>query len=542
MGMHHRSEKTVTMWVCAILCLIFMSATVVFDRIGNTVMVSMGDGMIPLATFNGVLNAGVAFFTISMVCIDFRKGYRISLVLVCCYIFNMLFSIIWAKRLAAVSGIANSLIMMVAVSILYRQLSLREKDIVTDFLTGLMKALENMIGQKCPFCLFYIDLDDFKFVNDNYGHKCGDQLLCMIASRMTETGGKDAVVSRLGGDEFVIVVPKCREVEALAQEIIDRIAEKVVVEDKNQICECFVTASVGIVHYPNDGIESETLIKYADIAMYQAKKKGKNKYLLFDKTMEKEILHRTELEKIIKNSLKNEWFYLVYQPQYAIAEGRIRGFEALLRLQTDDGNMVSPGEFIPVAEESDLILKIDEYVLWHAMQEFHGIISMGKKYKMSVNVSAKSICCYGFAGYVKQVLEETGFPAECLEIEITEYCIVQSLENAVENIRQLKALGVCMVLDDFGTGFASLSYLAKLSIDILKIDKSFVDDIEGNRASADFVNAVISIGHLQDCEVIAEGVENEMQIKLLKEYGCDYLQGYVWGRPMPYAEVLSNSK
>lgn len=226
-----------------------------FDRIGNTVMISLGDGMVPLATFNGVLNAGVALFIISMVCIDFRKGYRISFVLVCCYICNMLFGIIRAKRLAAVSGIANSLIMMVAVSILYRQLSLREKDIVTDFLTGLMnrrglmKALENMIGQKGPFYLFYIDLDDFKFVNDNYGHKCGDQLLCMIANRMTETGGKDVVVSRLGGDEFVIVASKCREVEALAQEIIDRIAEKVVVEGKNQICECFVTASVGIVHY-----------------------------------------------------------------------------------------------------------------------------------------------------------------------------------------------------------------------------------------------------------------------------------------------------
>ena len=545
MNEFHKSRKKIILVSCTILYVGLMIATALFDSLGDTVMVSLLGSRLPLSSFNGVLNAGMAMLSIVMVCTDYRKGLRRSLFLMGCSMLFMLRSIIVMKKLGALPGIAHSLIMILALSILYRQLAQRETDIVTDFLTGLknrrglVRMLDKKINDKSPFYLFYVDLDDFKFVNDNYGHKSGDQLLCMIAQRMMQFCKKGAVISRLGGDEFVLLIPEQEDIGGVAQQIIDCIGEKIVIPGSEQNVECYVTASVGIVKYPTDSKEAGVLLKYADIAMYQAKKNGKNKYLQFNKDMEREIQRHAELETLMKESLNKNRFSLVYQPQYNLNDCSLRGFEALLRLKTEDGVMVSPGEMIPVAEETDLILKLDEYVLEHAMREFRQAVDMGKKQVLSINISAKSICRYGFATLLRQLLEKTGFPPEYLEIEITEYCIVQSLENARENIRELKALGIGILLDDFGTGFASLSYLTRLSVDILKVDKSFVEGIEADKKSGDFVNAMISIGHLQGCKVIAEGVENQMQVEMLRIYGCDYIQGFFWGKPMPFAEAAA---
>lgn len=545
MNEFHKSRKKIILVSCTILYVGLMIATALFDSMGDTVMVSLWGSRLPLSSFNGVLNAGMAMLSIVMVCTDYRRGLRRSLFLMGCSILFMLRSIIVMKKLGALPGIANSLIMILALGILYRQLAQRETDIVTDFLTGLknrrglVRMLDKKINDKSPFYLFYVDLDDFKFVNDNYGHKSGDQLLCMIAQRMMQFCKKGAVISRLGGDEFVLLIPEQEDIGGVAQQIIDCIGEKIVIPGSEQNVECYVTASVGIVKYPTDSKEAGVLLKYADIAMYQAKKNGKNKYLQFNKDMEREIQRHAELETLMKESLNKNRFSLVYQPQYNLNDCSLRGFEALLRLKTEDGVMVSPGEMIPVAEETDLILKLDEYVLEHAMREFRQAVDMGKKQVLSINISAKSICRYGFATLLRQLLEKTGFPPEYLEIEITEYCIVQSLENARENIRELKALGIGILLDDFGTGFASLSYLTRLSVDILKVDKSFVEGIEADKKSGDFVNAMISIGHLQGCKVIAEGVENQMQVEMLRIYGCDYIQGFFWGKPMPFAEAVA---
>lgn len=545
MNEFHKSRKKIILVSCTILYVGLMIATALFDSMGDTVMVSLWGSRLPLSSFNGVLNAGMAMLSIVMVCTDYRRGLRRSLFLMGCSILFMLRSIIVMKKLGALPGIANSLIMILALGILYRQLAQRETDIVTDFLTGLknrrglVRMLDKKINDKSPFYLFYVDLDDFKFVNDNYGHKSGDQLLCMIAQRMMQFCKKGAVISRLGGDEFVLLIPEQEDIGGVAQQIIDCIGEKIVIPGSEQNVECYVTASVGIVKYPTDSKEAGVLLKYADIAMYQAKKNGKNKYLQFNKDMEREIQRHAELETLMKESLNKNRFSLVYQPQYNLNDCSLRGFEALLRLKTEDGVMVSPGEMIPVAEETDLILKLDEYVLEHAMREFRQAVDMGKKQVLSINISAKSICRYGFATLLRQLLEKTGFPPEYLEIEITEYCIVQSLENARENIRELKALGIGILLDDFGTGFASLSYLTRLSVDILKVDKSFVEGIEADKKSGDFVNAMISIGHLQGCKVIAEGVENQMQVEMLRIYGCDYIQGFFWGKPMPFAEAAA---
>lgn len=538
-------KKRVLLIFCTVLYICLMIATILFDSKGSRVNVSFGGNTLPLSSFNGVLNACMAMLSIIMVCTDYKKGFRNSVILMSFSIISMLRPIIMVKKLTSIPGIANTLIMLIAIIILRKQLVQREKDIVTDFLTGLknrrglMRILAQKTKEKKPFYLLYVDLDDFKFVNDNYGHKCGDQLLRIISQRMLEICGKDAVVSRLGGDEFVLLLPELQDINGEARKVVDSIGSRMLISGKDQSVECYVTASVGIVHYPSDSTEADALLKYADIAMYQAKRSGKNKIYRFDVNMETEMLRHAELESIIKESLDKDYFYLVYQPQYDINSRRLRGFEALLRLKTGDGITVSPGEFIPVAEETDLILRIDEYVIRHALREFYELIRQGRKVKLSINVSAKNICRYGFAVMMKEILQETVFPPEYLEIEITEYCIVQSLENAMENIRELKELGVDIALDDFGTGFASLSYLSRLSIDLLKVDKSFVDDIEKDTQSAEFVNAVISIGHLQGCKVIAEGVENPVQVEMLKSHGCDYIQGYAWGRPMSFADAIA---
>lgn len=273
--------------------------------------------------------------------------------------------------------------------------------------------------------------------------------------------------------------------------------------------------------------------------MYHSAKNKENRICFFDKNMENESLRQMELERIIKESIDNDYFYLVYQPQYRLNDKHLRGFESLIRLKTPDGKFVSPGEFIPVAEKTELILKIDDYVIRRALREMkEPIEASGCHSIVSINVSAKNIASPGFAEKVKTMIEEAQFPPQCFEIEITEYCLLRSLEVTIDNIQKLKNIGVQIALDDFGTGYTSLSYLAKLPVDLLKIDKSLIDDIELNNKSSEFANAVISMGHLMGCEVIAEGVETENQLSLLNSQDCDLVQGFVWSKPLEYSAAV----
>ena len=259
--------------------------------------------------------------------------------------------------------------------------------------------------------------------------------------------------------------------------------------------------------------------------------------------MQKEQDNQLEAEKLILESIKNDYFYLVYQPQYEISNKKLRGFETLIRCKKPDGTIVSPGFYIPVAERSNLILEIDDYVLKRAMTEFKPILDqLTKKVTISVNVSAKNISKENFAEKIEKLISETEFPSECLEIEITEYSLAESMENTIRNIKQLRAMGVQIALDDFGTGYTSIAQLMNLPINLLKIDKSLIDDIEENQRNRDLVDSVIYMGHIMNCEVISEGVETENQLKLLNEHNCDFVQGYVWGKPMAYDDAIVLSK
>lgn len=507
----------------------------------NPIEWTLGQTQFTTQHLNGLLSGTMELCFIVLVCTNQRLGTITSYFMIVFTIFANALGMIMEKNMNAIAGITTMLVTLLAITVLRRQLLIREKDGVTDFLTGLKnrrgmtQLLEEWVERKKPFYLLSLDLDNFKSINDNRGHKFGDMVLCKVADCLREVCGENAVMSRPGGDEFIILLPFQMNVEERLKRLVDRIAEKMVIVNSGIESENYVTVSIGVVRFPEDAKNEIQLLKYGDIAMYQAKKTGKNQFYMFDRTMEQRIMRKAELEKVINESVEKKNFYMVFQPQYTASGKKLRGFETLLRLRDVDNQKTNIGELIEVAEDSDLILQIDEYVVFNALKQFEPVLKeYGNKVTLSINVSAKNICRYGFSDMVTQALNESGFPPECLEIEITEYCLAQALDIAIWNISRLKKLGIQLALDDFGTGYASLSYLSKLSIDLLKIDKSFVDAIGTGKQSDGFITAVIMIGHLNDCKVISEGVEEEEQLRFLEAEGCDYIQGYVWGRPVEF--------
>lgn len=513
----------ILLWICLQVAIVF------FGRYSS------------IQGFNGVITAAQFAVCLLMVWVNYKIGTIISLILMGYSIMSMIIAITRSNNLGALPGLCNVVIYMITMLLLCRQFRIREKEAITDFLTGLQnrrglyKELKGKIEKNKPFYVIYFDLDNFKEINDNYGNVYGDNLLKNVTERMKSILGDKGLLFRNGGAEFVVVVDENTDAVDIAEKMILEIEKKISLPANFIWIDSYLKVSAGISRFPEDADDAEELIKYADIAMLQAIKEKKTKISFFDKNMEERLKREVELEKLIKDGLAKDFFYLVYQPQYRIGDRTLRGFESLLRMKTPKGEFVSPAEFIPVAEKGDLILQIDDYVLRRAMREFKEIVEQSKnELVISVNVSAKNISNGGFADKVKKIMDETGFPARNLEIEITEYCMVQSVETTIENIIALRALGVQVALDDFGTGYTSLSYLAKMPINLLKVDKSLVDDIVANEKSRDFVTAVIAMGHLMGCEVISEGVENEEQLSVLNGQECDFVQGYVWGKPVEY--------
>lgn len=503
-------------------------------------------GSFEITSYKGVISAFQFVMCLIMIRQDYRKGAVISITLMIITGISAAANIMIRRDMTPLPGICNTVIYIVTIYMLSRQFAARDKEAVTDFLTGLKsrrglyKLLRWKIEDNKPFHLIYIDLGNFKIINDNFGHAAGDKILKEVAEKMTDVLGESKNVSRIGGDEFVAVVEGGKDPKSIATEMIDRISTKYNIIDNGSPVDCYLTAYAGISSFPQDSTDADSLIKYADIAMFQAARNKTQKVCFFDKAMEQQLQRQMELENLVKDSLEKDFFYLDYQPQYMLDGKKLRGFEALLRLKTADGKLVSPGEFIPVAEKGDLIFRIDDYVLHRAMTDFCNVIKEnGEDITISVNVSAKNISAANFADKVRKELEKTGFPAKCLEIEITEYSMAQSVDTTIENIIQLRKMGVQVALDDFGTGYTSLSYLSKMPINLLKVDKSLVDDIETNEKNRKFVNTVISMGHIMGCEVISEGVESESQLSILKQQNCDYVQGYVWSKPLAYQNAIA---
>ena len=401
------------------------------------------------------------------------------------------------------------------------------------------RATAGAARNQCGVAMLFLDLDNFKQVNDSIGHDVGDQLLLRVVERLQLCIRDTDTISRQGGDEFVILLQQIDDpgvVSRVAQAILDAVADPFEI-DSHTISTSF---SIGISLYPSDGTDFDTLLKNADAALYHAKDNGRDTYHFFANTMNVDALARMQLHNNLRKAVKNQEFLLHYQPQIDIASGRIVGIEALARWQRGDEGLIAPGRFIPLAEESGLIVPIGEWVLNEACRQAKAWIDGGMaNLVVAVNLSAQQFRRGDIIDTVQRALAQSGLPAELLELELTESILLQDTNSVMETLHRLKKLGVHLSIDDFGTGYSSLSYLKKLAVDKLKIDQSFVRDLADDTDDEAIVKAVIQLGHALQLCVIAEGVETEGQLAFLRKHGCDQAQGYLIARPLPAREFAA---
>ncbi|QDH22343.1 EAL domain-containing protein [Saccharibacillus brassicae] len=399
------------------------------------------------------------------------------------------------------------------------------------FQEKLSETIRQVEADGLKLALLYLDLDRFKMVNDSLGHGSGDELLVEIARRLAASLGPDKFVARHGGDEFVVLLidGQVPESELIAQRLLDIFIRPFEVGGY----ELFVTPSIGISIYPEHGADAAALLQNADAAMYAAKEAGKDTYAVYDAHSETQDGARILLENDLRKSLERRELQLFYQPQVSLFPTRRIGAEALLRWHRGQSEWISPGDFIPLAEETGLILQIGEWVIREACRQGKQWIDAGyEPFIMAVNLSPRQFRQSGLVDLIRSILHETGYPPEYLELEITEGMTLD-VESASGKMRQLRDLGVQISIDDFGTGYSSLNYLKRLPISRLKVDRSFVRDIETDLGDRDIVKAIIAMAHNLKITVIAEGVENEDQLAFLEANGCDEIQGYLFGRPVP---------
>lgn len=386
--------------------------------------------------------------------------------------------------------------------------------------------------------VYFVDLDNFKTVNDTLGHEYGDTLLLKTAQILASLVGTDGMLARAGGDEFLIFKENIKSKEnavAFASQIVDFFRNPLDLEGEI----VYISLSIGISIYPENALNSNSLIRYSDIAMYKSKDTGKNKYTLFDKKMEEELNRNTLIIEILRNAIENKEIYIQYQPLIELKTNNVVGFEALMRIHNDRLGFIAPTEFIPIAEESGLIIELSSWLLREACRFTKNLIDIGAKPRpVSVNISSIQINHPGFVAMLSEVLKETKLPPQYLELEITESTLVSSITDATKLLNELQKLGVRISLDDFGTGYSSLNYLTKMPINTLKIDKSFIDNICNSNKDAFISEAIIQLAHSLDIKVVAEGVENEEQLILLRKQRCDFVQGYIYSPPLHPSALL----
>jgi len=403
----------------------------------------------------------------------------------------------------------------------------------TLFLDRLNLAMENSTRTETLTALIYLDLDEFKSVNDTLGHLVGDELLREVAKRLSSSARKSDTVARLGGDEFTIVVSNIRNVAAIekvAQKIIKSLNRPFMMGDY----EIRTSSSLGITIYPfGEDDDVYTMVKQADSAMYQAKRTGKNNFQYYTALLSHVDTRKAKVTNAAKSALPLGQFEVYYQPRINLQNKKIIGAEALLRLNHPDLGMVSPAEFIPIVETQNLIHEIGEWVLIQACKQLRGWLKHSSDFRMSVNVSARQLESDRFVNQLQHILQKTGVPPENLEIEITEGILVSNSEQAGNALRAIKEAGVKISLDDFGSGYSSLNYLKRFAIDILKIDRSFVMDIGRNPDANVIVKAIIGLAQNLRVDVTAEGIEDPSQLQFLKESGCREGQGFYFSRPVP---------
>lgn len=393
--------------------------------------------------------------------------------------------------------------------------------------------------------IFFIDLDNFKNINDTLGHDYGDLLLKDVSDRMLSCIASDDILARNGGDEFLILKNRFDTVDDLenfASQLVNVVHHPFILNDETAV----VSMSVGIAVFPNNGLTVSELIKNADIAMYNAKNSGKNSYRFFDSYMEDDVNWKNDLADILSHVIDKNEIYLQYQPQVNVESGQVTGYEALMRIESELVGFISPAEFIPIAEETGIINILGEWALIEACNFNQVLIKSGfGPLRVSVNVSTTQLKDDHLIDIIKSIPEKTGMDLKHLEIEITESVLMNSFEHNLKLINQMKELGCSIALDDFGTGYSSFNYLTQIPIDTLKIDKSFIDGICSNEKDRCIADSIIDLAHKMDISVVAEGVEDNEQLQILQNQFCDTLQGYLFSKPLnstDFIELLSKHK
>jgi diguanylate cyclase (GGDEF)-like protein/PAS domain S-box-containing protein len=401
----------------------------------------------------------------------------------------------------------------------------------------LKHSLQRAEREKTQVAVLFIDLDNFKNINDSLGHPTGDFLLQEVGERIKSLVRVDDTVARLGGDEFIVVMEEIDDAQdstLLAKKLVSAFNKPFTAMNR----ELYLTLSIGISIYPSDGADSETLIRNADSAMYRAKAEGRNDYQFYTSALTTAAFERLTLENALRHALENEEFIVHYQPQYSLETGKLVGLEALIRWQHPDMGIVAPDKFIPLAEESGIIVAIGEWVLRTACRQMKTFLDSGYSIQhMSINISGVQFQRGSIVDMIVRVLEETNLDPKSLELEITESVIMQETNKTVKILNEIRQQGITIAVDDFGTGYSSLSYLKRLPVNKLKVDRSFVRDIPRDLNDKAITRAVIALGQALNLKVIAEGVETEEQQTFLKSLGCNEAQGNLYSRPLPAEEL-----
>ena len=410
---------------------------------------------------------------------------------------------------------------------------LANRNLLNDRIT---QALAQARADSLLVGVLLLDLDRFKLINDGFGHSPANELLKSVAQRLNQSVRDTDTVARLGGDEFVVVIGRLQSADDLsivAGKILRSLNQPFIMEGK----EIFVTASVGAALYPRDGDHGEILLRNADVAMYRVKEHGRNNYRFYTPEMTHMAIDRLDMEGNLRRALERDELLVYYQPLVDFTTGRIVGAEALVRWQHPRIGMIQPSEFIPLAEDTGLIIPLGQLVLRQTCADIKAWQALGlPPVKISLNLSARQFRQDDLSATIREVLDEMAVDGHLLAFELTESMVMHDVENTLDTLRELKALGATISLDDFGTGYSSLSYLKRFPIDTLKIDRSFVRDIHHDNDDSAIAHAVIAMAHKLGIKVIAEGVECAAQLDLLREFGCDELQGYFFSRPVPVEE------
>ena len=541
--------------VFAVILVLYIAASVGLRKVASDLsMIFLFGGRIPVQAFAGV------FSSISNICLIFlavffgRVGFLTSLVILVAQFPMLALGMIFNRNLTTIPGFFSNILAIVAVTVIYINHARIHKyqrrilkQAATDRLTGLpnrfacAEYMDSLAARSEKFAVISIDVNNFKSINDTMGHEVGDRVLIELAARWSALAAarkeKTAdFLARLGGDEYVVVIKGCasgEELEEAVEAYKGELKNKITIEG----CDYFMGACFGYAEFPADAGSGTALLTCADAAMHEAKRRGAGNNILKFEPGHIKTERTLDMERKIRAALDNNTVYFRLQPQYDMKK-KLRGFEALARMNDADGSVISPADFIPVAEKVGLIDRIDTRVFMLAAEFLAPLVNERKSSAvLCVNVSVRHLMRSNFIEGIKDVLALTGFPADHLEIEITESILIDSADKALECIRRVKDIGIKVAIDDFGTGYSSLSYLNKFPADVLKIDKSFIDVMNTSEASNKYVATIISIGHILNLQVVSEGVEEQEQLDALREMGCDYIQGFIWGKPLSPEEA-----